>query len=162
VSGTPRNRSPEATSRTPSAPAEVTRASMRAAAQRPTRASSGTPLSSFRPAPELELWSGTFRPRSCSNLPRERYRPLQGPRVPSTAKKPCAGSNPREAALVTAVTGGDGRNTLFLHEPAACALTGDTPPTCGDSPRSPVWHRTPRWGFTALLTASTNWSSRGC
>lgn len=54
VSGTPRNRSSEATSKTPSAPAEVARVSVHAAAQRPTRTPSGTPLSSFRPAPGLE------------------------------------------------------------------------------------------------------------
>ena len=48
VSGTPRNRSSEAT------PVEVDRVSVRAAAQRPTRTPSGTPLSSFRPTPGLE------------------------------------------------------------------------------------------------------------
>lgn len=54
VSGTPRNRSPKATSRTPSVPAEVARVSVRAAAQRPTRTPSGTSLSSFRLTPRLE------------------------------------------------------------------------------------------------------------
>jgi hypothetical protein len=54
VSGTPRNRSSEATSKTPSAPVEVARVSMHAAAQRPTRTPSDTPLSSFRPTPGLE------------------------------------------------------------------------------------------------------------
>jgi hypothetical protein len=72
VSGTPRNRSSEATSRTPSAPAEVARVSVHAAAQRPTRTPPGTPLSSFRPAPRLETRSKSFRPRFCSDLPRER------------------------------------------------------------------------------------------
>jgi hypothetical protein len=54
VSGTPRNRSSKVTSKTPSAPAEVTRVSVRAAAQRPTRTPPGTPLSSFRPASGLD------------------------------------------------------------------------------------------------------------
>ena len=54
VSGTPRNRSSKATSKTPSAPAEVARVSVRTAAQRRTRTPSGTSLSSFRPAPGLE------------------------------------------------------------------------------------------------------------
>jgi hypothetical protein len=54
VSGTPRSRNSQATSKTPSAPAEVTRVSVHAAAQRPTRTPSGTPLSSFRPTAGLE------------------------------------------------------------------------------------------------------------
>jgi hypothetical protein len=72
VSGAPRNRSPKATSKTPSAPAEVTRVSVHAAAQRPTRTPPGTPLSSFRPAPGLDPCSRSFRPRSCLDHPRER------------------------------------------------------------------------------------------
>jgi len=78
VSGTPRNRSSEATSRTPSAPAGVTRVSVRAAAQRPTRTSPCTPLSSFRSAPRLETRGESFRPRSCSGLPRERLLAFAG------------------------------------------------------------------------------------
>jgi hypothetical protein len=54
VSGTPRNRSSKATSKTPSAPAEVARVSVRRAAQRQTRTPSGTSLSSFRPTSGLE------------------------------------------------------------------------------------------------------------
>jgi hypothetical protein len=72
ASGTPGNRSSKETSKTPSAPAEVARVSVHAAAQRPTRTPPGTPLSSFRPAPDLETCSRLFRPRSCSNHPRER------------------------------------------------------------------------------------------
>jgi hypothetical protein len=114
VSGTPRNRSSEATSRTPSAPAEVTRVSVHAAAQRPTRTPPGTPLSSFRPTPRLETRGERSDQGSAPTTRANGYWPLQEPEVPSTAKKPCAGSNPRWAVLVTAVAGSDGGNTLFF------------------------------------------------
>jgi hypothetical protein len=114
MSSTPQNRGSEATSMTPLVPAEATRVSVHSAVQRPTRTPSGTPLSSFRTVRELELADGTFRPRPCASLPRERYRPLQEPGMPSTTRKPFAGSNPHRAVLVTHHKGSDGKNTLFF------------------------------------------------
>jgi hypothetical protein len=72
----------------PAAPVEVTRVSMRAAAQRPTPTSSDTPLSRAHPPRRLEPTWWLSQPRSSSGPPRERTWPWEGPGVPSTVRKP--------------------------------------------------------------------------
>jgi len=109
--------------RAPVAPAELTRLSMRAAAQRPTRAHSNAPSVVDSDLPRVGAPEWPRRPRPPSNLPRERYRPSEKPGTPSTARKPR-----RELSLPGRHPSAARRRLLgwsrLFHDPNLAALTG--------------------------------------